>query len=191
MNANDEAKANPFPFDYKSEVACLAYEKHLLELHDLALDDPIRKGIHFDLSLASPPSTCPDARPLAWFADQAPEIKCNLELCQRLSSRRNSYTQVWVADVTPPAGLIGPGPVQVVVKFLQPSMMSIPRVEELGHPGWQLQYSIPEQVARDEAEIYGALSDVRGKAVPHFYGLHTVSHHPSCSSLYYSSSVSL
>jgi hypothetical protein len=174
----DEAKSNPFPFDYKTESACLEYENHLRKLHDLALDDPIRKGFQFELSLVSPPSTCPDARPLAWFAAQAPEIKCNLELCQRLSSRHSSRTQVWVADVRPPAELGGMvKPVQVVVKFLQPSMMSIPPVEEFGHPRWQLQYTIPEQAVKDEANIYGELSDIQGKVVPHFYGMHTVSRH--------------
>jgi hypothetical protein len=76
MDANNEVKANPFPFNYKSEALCLAYEKYLWELHDLALDDPIQKGIQFNLSLASPPSTCLDAQPLAWFADQPPEIMC-------------------------------------------------------------------------------------------------------------------
>jgi hypothetical protein len=46
------------------------------------------------------------------------------------------------------------------MKFLQPLMMSIPHVKELGHPGWQLQHTIPEQLAKDEATIYEVLSDV-------------------------------
>jgi hypothetical protein len=37
-----------------------------------------------------------------------------------------------------------------MVKFLQTSMMSIPPVEELGHPYWQVQYTIPEQGAKEE-----------------------------------------
>jgi hypothetical protein len=64
-----------------------------------------------------------------------------------------------------------------VVKFMQPSMMSIPPVKELGHPHWQTQYTIPEEAAKEEVEIYEKLSDVRGKSVPHFYGLHTVGHY--------------
>jgi len=76
--------------------------------------------------------------------------------------------------------------VQVVVKFLQPSMMSIPLVKELGPFDWQMHYTIPEQAAKDEAKIYEELSDVQGKLVPHFYGMHTASY--DCSSpLYFSS----
>jgi hypothetical protein len=193
MDVYDAATANPFSFDYRNKAACLAYEKHLRELRELALDEPIRKGFQFELSLPSTQSTCPDARPSALFASQAPEVKCTLELCLRLSSRLTSRTQVWVADVQPLAGhghdtiVLEPlETVQVVVKFLQPSMMSIPPVEELGHLDWEMQYTIPEEGAKDEAKIYKELSDVQGKLVPHFYGMHSVSHHcsPRCTLLH-------
>jgi hypothetical protein len=39
-----------------------------------------------------------------------------------------------------------------------------------------MHYTIPEQAAKDEAKIYEELSDVQGKLVPHFYGMHTVSY---------------
>lgn len=177
MDVYDIQEDYPFPFDYTNRAACLEYEKHLRELNELALDEPIRKGFQFELSLASVPSTCPNARPLAWFASKAPDIKCTLELCQCLSNRLSSPTQVWVANVWPLQGVPELEPVQVVVKFMQPSMMSIPPVKELGHPHWQMQYTIPEEAAKEEAEIYEKLSDVRGKSVPHFYGLHTVGHY--------------
>ena len=130
----------PFPFDYTNKAVYLEYEKHLQELNKLVLDEPIRKGLQFKLSLTSVPSTCPNARPLAWFASQAPNIKCTLELCQCLSNHLSSHTQVWVANVQLLQGVPKLEPVQVVVKFLQPSMMSIPPVKELGHSHWQMQY---------------------------------------------------
>jgi hypothetical protein len=61
----DEAKSNPFPFNYKTKSACLEYENHLRKLHDLALDDAIWKGFPFELSFVSPPSTCLDTRVLS------------------------------------------------------------------------------------------------------------------------------
>ena len=186
MDVND---TNPFPFDYTNEAACLEYENHLRELHQLALDEPIRKGFQFELSLALTPSTHPNARPSALFASNVPQIQCILKLCWRLSNRLSSRTQVWMADVQPLTGLdrmpVEPT-LQVVVKFLQPSMMSIPPVEELGHVNWQMQYTIPEEGAKDEAKIYDELCGVQGKLVPHFYGMHTVSNYqsPCCTLLH-------
>jgi hypothetical protein len=31
----------PYPFDYTNNAACLEYEKHLWELNELVLDEPI------------------------------------------------------------------------------------------------------------------------------------------------------
>lgn len=84
---------NSFPFEYTNKAACLEYEKHLRKLYELALDEPVQKGFQFELSLTSTPSTYADARAAA-FASQAPETKCSLKLCQRLS-RLSSRAQVW------------------------------------------------------------------------------------------------
>jgi hypothetical protein len=39
-------------------------------------------------------------------------------------------------------------------------MMSIPPIKELGHSHWQMQYTIPEQGAKEEVGIYEKLSNV-------------------------------
>jgi hypothetical protein len=48
--------------------------------------------------------------------------------------------------------------------------------KEFGHPRWQLQYTIPEQAAKDEANIYKVLNDIQGKVILYFYAMHTVIH---------------
>jgi hypothetical protein len=57
-----------------------------------------------------------------------------------------------------------------MLKFLQPLIVSIPPVEEMGHPRWQLEYTI--QYQNDWRRMRQKL---RGKIIPHFYGLHEVS----------------
>jgi hypothetical protein len=59
-----------------------------------------------------------------------------------------------VANVQLLQGILELEPVQVVVKFLQPLMMSIPPVEELGQPYWKTQYTNPEQGAKEGGQKY-------------------------------------
>lgn len=156
-----------YPFDHTDLAAVKEYSEKLQLLRSVVLRNPLIPGWHFQLKLPSHPLT-PNARPTPWFAGD----EYNVNLTRILQPGSEFHPQVWLASVQPLDNMNAEA-VPVVMKILQPSLMSIPNVED-DDPFWNDEYDNPQMLAEHEAAIYSKLREVQGKWVPYFYGLHIV-----------------
>ncbi|KAI0056459.1 hypothetical protein BV25DRAFT_1921001 [Artomyces pyxidatus] len=178
MDPLQEIKAFPYDFDEKSMDSVQQHENTMMGLRRQALNRPLRSGATFDIHLnrhdaADQP---PRARPLPSFAHATASHTLVLETLLQPGLER--WSEVWIARVvSPTSGASDPSQPsdRVVLKFIQPSMLKFPSVEQAKRTNeWKESYYPPKYLASREDGMYHVLQLAQGFAVPYYFGVHQV-----------------
>jgi hypothetical protein len=160
----------PIPFtevNFHDSKSITQVYNHLTAARRLAVRKGLQPGLRFTLDLVIPASNpAANGRPLPPIPAQS---STPLRLHRPLQTGPNKLSQVWLAVVEEDPECDA-AETFLVLKIIQPSMCPYPGIDD----HWAFNYIFPERLASEEAEMYEQLAHKQGRAIPYFFGIHTV-----------------
>ncbi|KAI0056455.1 hypothetical protein BV25DRAFT_1576957 [Artomyces pyxidatus] len=173
-----DIKSFSYDFDEKSTKSVQQHADTMMGLRQEALNRPLQSGatFHIHLNRHDAADQPPRARPLPSFAHASASRTLVLETLLQPGLKHGS--EVWIARVaSPTCGASDPSQPsdRVVLKFIQPSMLTFPTVDDvIDSHEWKDAYFPPKYVASREDAIYHLLQPAQGAGAPYYFGVHQV-----------------
>lgn len=159
--------------------ALLWYMRRLYHFGAIVSEPLIHSQFSFEFRWR-PPTQLSTTKPLrALHPSFTTSTQMHLRLRRPLVSHDLTMSSgVWLASTSSDGHVQSPDVPLVVVKFIQPSLMDCPSLEEMPDseaPGDWDQHVSPDYLARREAAAYDLLQDLQGSVIPYFFGKDLVS----------------
>ncbi|KAI0056448.1 hypothetical protein BV25DRAFT_1920992 [Artomyces pyxidatus] len=155
LQALHEIKALSYDFDENSIDSVQQHEDAMMNLRRQGLRRPLHSGVTFHIHLN---------RHDAAYEGTPTTI---LRACVRFTHTRPRSASTARAQTLPSD--------HVVLKFIQPSMLTFPTVDDVNcSDEWKDMYFPPKYVASREDDIYHVLHPAQCFAVPYYFGVHQV-----------------